>query len=392
MTSTRAALLSLFASALLLTAEPSLAQKSLGIAATQLGSDFRQEAGKRLTFICPASDGAKAVVYGTETYADFSMICPAAIHAGILKPGRAGAVSIVLGAGAAAFKGSERNGVKSLEYGRWDHAFTFARDAEPGSIMWTTGWSQIPAGFADPVVLSCPAGGRTDAVVWGTDSYTVDSAICVAAVHAGVISPKTGGQVTVTRTQGLKQYVATERHSVASRGWGAAPDAFSVKAAIPPAEEPPAASLAITTSALPEGISAVNYASQITATAGSGTGFSWQVTAGTLPAGIAVAPTGTPSTTLSGTPTTSGTYNFTVQVTDSAGVSDDQAFSLTVGSPASGGGFAARIITLAGFTGSGTQPISGPRTVTLAGFTAEGTAPVAGPRTITLVGWTAAGP
>lgn len=226
---------SLLAGALLLSALPSFAQKSLGITAVQLASDFRQEAGKRLTFVCPASDGAKAVVHGTETYADFSMICPAAIHAGVLKPGRAGVVSIVLGLGATSFEGSQRNGVTSEKYGRWDYSFTFARDAAPGEIAWTTGWSQIPAGFAEPVVVACPAGGKADAYVWGTDIYTADSAICVAAVHAGVITAETGGKVSVTRTSGLKVYAATERNRVASRSWGAVADAFSVKTGAPPA-------------------------------------------------------------------------------------------------------------------------------------------------------------
>jgi hypothetical protein len=63
---------------------------------------------------------------------------------------------------------------------------------------------------------------------------------------------------------------------------------------------------------------------------------SFSISAGALPAGLAVNPSGL----LSGTPTQTGTFPFTVQVTDAGGHAATRAFSLTVGcftfSPANG--------------------------------------------------------
>jgi hypothetical protein len=68
--------------------------------------------------------------------------------------------------------------------------------------------------------------------------------------------------------------------------------------------------LAVTTASLPNGTVGVPYNATLTAS-GGGTQ-TWSVTAGTLPAGLALAANGV----LSGTPTTVGTSNFTVKVTD----------------------------------------------------------------------------
>ena len=84
----------------------------------------------------------------------------------------------------------------------------------------------------------------------------------------------------------------------------------------------------ITTGAsLPQGEIGAAYSQNLAASGGSG-GFTWSVTVGSLPTGLALSSGGV----ISGTPTAPGlgTTSFTVQVTDSAGGSATQAFSLTV--------------------------------------------------------------
>src|SRR5688572_8431143 len=209
------------------------AQTSLGLAPAQ--SAGVSEAGRRLTFVCPATDGAGASVYGTDVYTAESSVCPAAIHAGVLKPKQAGTVSILIGSGAKAFTGSTRNGVTTKSYGAWPTSFTFVTDTGPGTINWRTTWSQIPREFTQPVSLVCPPGGQLGGVAWGTDIYTRDSTICVAAVHAGVITLEKGGEITVTRVANATPFKASERFGVKTATWSAQPDAFSVTAARPAA-------------------------------------------------------------------------------------------------------------------------------------------------------------
>jgi len=63
----------------------------------------------------------------------------------------------------------------------------------------------------------CPAGGDVEmGWVYGTDTYDSGSAICVAAVHAGVITPAAGGRVTVRATEGLDSYKGSTRNGVTS--------------------------------------------------------------------------------------------------------------------------------------------------------------------------------
>jgi N-acetylneuraminic acid mutarotase len=59
------------------------------------------------------------------------------------------------------------------------------------------------------------------------------------------------------------------------------------------------------------------YGETISAEGGTGTGYTWSVLGGEFPAGLTLTPTGNP-TTLSGTPTVFGRFDFTVQVEDSA--------------------------------------------------------------------------
>ncbi|HEX5631882.1 MAG TPA: putative Ig domain-containing protein, partial [Gemmatimonadales bacterium] len=85
----------------------------------------------------------------------------------------------------------------------------------------------------------------------------------------------------------------------------------------------------ITTTTLPAGTQGAAYSETLTATGGNGT-FTWAVVAGSgaLPAGITLSGAGV----LSGTPTQSGTFNFTVRAT-SLGLNDEQALSLVIGAP-----------------------------------------------------------
>jgi hypothetical protein len=86
----------------------------------------------------------------------------------------------------------------------------------------------------------------------------------------------------------------------------------------------------INNTSLVSGVVGSQYSTTFAATGGVGT-LMWSVPAGTQLAGLSLTSDGT----LSGTPTSSGTFNFTLTVTDTSGNTDAQALTLLV-SPASG--------------------------------------------------------
>ena len=84
---------------------------------------------------------------------------------------------------------------------------------------------------------------------------------------------------------------------------------------------------------LPSGTVGVAYGpTTVQATGGMGT-LTWSISAGSLPPGLTGLPSTGQSVTISGTPTSQGTFNFTVRVTDSLGQFDTQALSITINLP-----------------------------------------------------------
>ena len=84
--------------------------------------------------------------------------------------------------------------------------------------------------------------------------------------------------------------------------------------------------LQVATTSLPNGTQGTFYNQTLTASGGQ-TPYSWTNISGVLPLGLTLAQDGT----ISGTPTVTGTSNFTVRVTDSLSATATQALSLTIG-------------------------------------------------------------
>ena len=62
--------------------------------------------------------------------------------------------------------------------------------------------------------------GSTDGAVWGTDTYTDDSSIAAAAVHAGVLQPGETGVVMITLQDGAPNYSGSSRYGIESENYG----------------------------------------------------------------------------------------------------------------------------------------------------------------------------
>lgn len=92
-----------------------------------------------------------------------------------------------------------------------------------------------------------------------------------------------------------------------SGGFKSAPSAPNTQTSTAPA------ALSVATAALPEAVKNLEYSADLAAQGGTPP-YTWSVAAGQLPAGITLSSAGV----LSGIPSTTGDFNITVQVTDSA--------------------------------------------------------------------------
>lgn len=72
--------------------------------------------------------------------------------------------------------------------------------------------------------------GDTEGQVWGTDAYTGDSLLSVAAVHAGLVKPGDTAVVKVTVVAPLQKYPGSIRNNVKSHDFGRYGSAYKLSA------------------------------------------------------------------------------------------------------------------------------------------------------------------
>jgi hypothetical protein len=192
--------------------------------------------GQTVTVAC-SPGGEPHPVWGSDIYTDDSSICTAAVHSGLITLQQGGTITIELRPGRGIYGASERNGVTTSSYGSWPHSFVFktpntealvnaADQATP--VLWNS--SAAIAGFevGKTLKFSCPAGGK-ESNVWGTDTYTLDSSICTAAVHAGKIQLDAGGLVTLEMRPGEPSYRGSERNGIKTNDYGQYGSSFVLK-------------------------------------------------------------------------------------------------------------------------------------------------------------------
>jgi hypothetical protein len=81
------------------------------------------------SFIVQVVGSAAGTVWGSGAYTDDSSIAAAAVHAGLLKPGEVGFVRVTVEGGRDSYEGTERNGIKTNPYGKFDGTFRLGRVA-----------------------------------------------------------------------------------------------------------------------------------------------------------------------------------------------------------------------------------------------------------------------
>jgi len=101
-----------------------------------------------------------------------------------------------------------------------------AKDAlpDPGSLSQFQGQAGKTLSFRVNA-----AAGQQFSSVWGTDVYTLDSSLALAAVHAGVLKPGQGGVVRVAILGPQPAFTGSPRNGVNTSSWGQFPGAFQFK-------------------------------------------------------------------------------------------------------------------------------------------------------------------
>lgn len=173
---------------------------------------------------CDAAAAGAGTVWGTEVYTDDSSLCRAALHAGVIRAA-GGSITVNRTEGRPLFVGSVRNGVESADYGFFPRTIEFTGTVRSGGLTLCPRSLSVNRSLPTPFTCRCTAEAANAGTVWGTDVYTDDSALCLAAVHAGVITPS-GGTITVTRAQPRALYTGTSRHGVLSADFGAFPSSI----------------------------------------------------------------------------------------------------------------------------------------------------------------------
>jgi len=149
------------------------------------------------------------------------------------------------------------------------------------------------------------------------------------------------------------------------------------------------APVSVTTTSLPNGTVGTAYSSSVSATGGTSP-YTWTLSAGGLPAGLTLSGGGA----ISGTPTLAGASTFTLKVTDSAGGTSSQAYSVTVNPTISITPTSVTLSNLqtqqftATMTGSNTTAFAWSLSAMMGTLTASGLyaapAPIPSPQTITV--------
>jgi hypothetical protein len=171
--------------------------------------------------------------------------------------------------------------------------------------------ASLPNGIVGTAYSSTlTASGGTNPYSWTVTSGTLPAGLSL--IRGGTISGTPTGA-------GQSNFTVQVTDSSSPTHEATKPFSIRIIASVPP--------LTITTAALPNGIVGTTYSASLTASGGTNP-YAWTVTSGALPAGLSLSRGGT----ISGTPTSAGQSNFTVQATDSSSPAQNatRLFSISI--------------------------------------------------------------
>jgi LCCL domain len=179
---------------------------------------YRGQVGQTLSFV--VTGAVRGRLYGDGVYTDDSDLAFAAVHAGLLRPGEQGTVAVVIMPGQKRYAGAQRNNVSSREYGETPGSFRFAgTPAMPEGVPPDPGNMSAYRGF-NGQVFQFAVVGSGDGSIYGDGTYTDDTRLASAAVHAGILRDGEAGVVNVQILPGQESYDGSTRNGVTSRSYG----------------------------------------------------------------------------------------------------------------------------------------------------------------------------
>jgi hypothetical protein len=181
-----------------------------------------------VTCQCDRIEG-DASVWGSDVYTSDSRLCHAALHAGVVKR-EGGLIQAHRRPGRASYRGTTRNGLTSMNYGSYSSSIVFENpktlaQAFGGVPLCPVHYNAAPEDWSGD--CRCEA-GRSGSV-WGSNPYTSDSAVCSAAVHAGLIGSE-GGVIHLSPAPGQSSYSGSTRNGFTSSDYGSWDSSFTVSA------------------------------------------------------------------------------------------------------------------------------------------------------------------
>jgi hypothetical protein len=184
-------------------------------------SAYRGHVGESMTFAVTGT--ASGRLWGHVIYTDDSTLAKAAVHAGLLRPGQTGDVTVRILGPQQSFQSWTAHGITSKSYGFWDGSFEFV-----GGGLGADGYNPVLPNPVNLVNFRHQVGDRLTFLLngsahqglWGTDIYTDDSDLNTAAVHAGLLKLGETGKVTVEIMPGRASYEGSTRNGVTSRSYG----------------------------------------------------------------------------------------------------------------------------------------------------------------------------
>ncbi len=103
---------------------------------------------------------------------------------------------------------------------------------DAGVLAWQTDAQQYHGQDGEKFTIDCPPNGTQDPI-WGTETYTDDSSLCNAAVHVGLITYETGGNVEYEIAPGQDSYDGMVANGVTSLRYASWSGSFIFPAAPP---------------------------------------------------------------------------------------------------------------------------------------------------------------